>query len=109
MVYFKKMNINESTGSATIIVTNAPMTQKATDLCGLPVASRTQGVLSFGVLSLLDPETNKTMGASHPTIVALTAKLNAGDEMPKFKLSDVKVVNLVTGEENENLYWVEQV
>ena len=52
MVYFKKMNINESTGSA---------------------------------------------------------KLNVGDEMPKFKLSDVKVVNLVTGEENENLYWVEQV
>ena len=64
---------------------------------------------SFGVLSLIDPETNQVMRSDHPSIKALQSKLNLGDEMPGFKLSDVKVVNLTTGEENQNLYWVEQV
>jgi len=35
--------------------------------------------------------------------------MNLGDEMPNFQLSTSKVVNLTTGEENQNLYWVEQV
>lgn len=108
MVYFRKMNINESTGSATIIVSSAPMSNNKTSIAGLPVATRTQGNLSFGVLSLIDPDTNQVMKASHPTITALGQKLNLGDEMKGFKLSEQKVVNLQTGEENQNLFWVEQ-
>ncbi len=108
MVYFRKLNINESTGSATIIVSSAPMSQKQTTLAGLSVGTRTQGNISFGVLSLIDPETNQVMRSDHPTIKQLGAKLNVGDELPNFKLSDQKVVNLQTGEENENLFWVEQ-
>jgi hypothetical protein len=108
MVYFRKLNINESTGSATIIVSSAPMSQKQTTLAGLSVGTRTQGNISFGVLSLIDPDTNQVMRADHPTIKQLGAKLNVGDELPNFQLSDQKVVNLQTGEENENLFWVEQ-
>ncbi len=108
MVYFRKLNINESTGSATIIVSSAPMSQKQTTLAGLSVGTRTQGNISFGVLSLIDPETNQVMRSDHPTIKQLGAKLNVGDELPNFQLSDQKVVNLQTGEENENLFWVEQ-
>jgi hypothetical protein len=48
------------------------------------------------------------MKANHPTIAQLQKKLNAGDEMPGFKLSDNKVVDLVTGEET-TLYWVEAI
>jgi len=82
MVYFRKLNINESTGSATIIVSSAPMSQKQTTLAGLSVGTRTQGNISFGVLSLIDPETNQVMRSDHPTIKQLGAKLNVGDELP---------------------------
>jgi hypothetical protein len=108
MVYFRKLNINESTGSATIIVSSSPMQQKQTTIAGLSVGTRTQGNISFGVLSLIDPETNQVMRADHPTIKALGQKLNVGDELPGFKLSEQRVVNLTTGEENQNLFWVEQ-
>lgn len=109
MVYFRKLNINESTGSATVIVSSAPMSNKKTTLVGLNVATRTQGSLSFGVLSLIDPETNQVMKSDHPIINELAKKLNLGDEMPNFQLSEQKVVNLQTGEENQNLFWVEQI
>jgi hypothetical protein len=109
MVYFRKVNINESTGSATIIVSSAATSNKVTSLAGLNVGTRTQGNLSFGVLSLIDPDTNLVMKADHPTIKALQSKLKVGAEMPNFQLSDSKVVNLTTGEENQNLYWVEQI
>ena len=108
MVYFRKLNINESTGSATIIVSSAPMSNNKTTLAGLSVATRTQGNISFGVLSLIDPETNQVMKSTHPTIKALGQKLNLGDEMAGFRLSEQKVVNLQTGEENQNLFLVEQ-
>ena len=108
MVYFRKVNINANTGSATIIVSSKPMSQKKGEIAGIQVGTRTQGDISFGVLSLIDPETNQVMRSDHPSIKALQSKLNLGDEMPGFKLSDVKVVNLTAGEENQNLYWVEQ-
>ena len=41
-VYFRKLNINDNTGSATIIASDIPLVQKATTLAGLKVASRTQ-------------------------------------------------------------------
>ena len=107
-VFFRKLRINESTGTATIIATDRPITSKSTTLAGLNVGTRTQGSVNFGVLSLIDPETNQVMKSTHPTIKALGQKLNLGDEMAGFRLSEQKVVNLQTGEENQNLFWVEQ-
>lgn len=107
-VFFRKLRVNDSTGTATIIVTSAPIASKIGTLAGISVGTRTQNSITFGVLSLIDPETNLVMKANHPTITQLQKKLNAGDEMPGFKLSDNRVVDLVTGEET-TLYWVEAI
>ena len=106
-VFFRKLRINDSTGTATIIVTDKPISSKVGTLAGMQVGTRTQGNITFGVLSLIDPKTNQVMRGNHPTIKALQSKLNAGDEMPGFQLSDNPVVDLKTGEET-NLRWVEQ-
>jgi len=106
-VFFRKLRVNDSTGTATIIVTDQPISSKVGELAGMKVGTRTQGNITFGVLSLIDPETNKVMNAKHPTIKALQSKLNAGDEMKGFQLSDNPVIDLNTGEET-NLRWVEQ-
>ena len=106
-VFFRKLRINDSRGTATIIVTDKPISSKVGTLAGMQVGTRTQGNITFGVLSLIDPKTNQVMRGSHPTIKALQSKLNAGDEMPGFQLSDNPVVDLKTGEET-NLRWVEQ-
>jgi len=107
-VFFRKLRINESTGTATIIATDKPITSKSTTLAGMNVALRTQGSVNFGVLSLIDPETNQVMKANHPTIAALQKKLNAGDEMPGFQLSSNPVVDIQTGEPT-TLMWIEAV
>ena len=107
-VFFRKLRINESTGTATIIATDRPITSKSTTLAGLNVGTRTQGSVNFGVLSLIDPETNQVMKASHPTIAALQKKLNAGDEMPGFQLSSNPVVDIQTGELT-TLMWIEAI
>lgn len=106
-VFFRKLRVNDSTGTATIIVTDKPISSKVGELAGMQVGTRTQGNITFGVLSLIDPETNKVMNAKHPTIKALQSKLNQGDEMKGFQLSDNPVIDLNTGEET-NLRWVEQ-
>lgn len=105
-VFFRKLRINENTGTATIIVTDKLITSKKSELAGMSVATRATGNVTFGILSLIDPETNKVMRANHPTIKALQSKLNQGDEMPGFQLSDNPVIDLNTGEET-NLRWVE--
>ena len=46
--------------------------------------------------------------SDHPTIKQLSAKLNRGDEMKCFKLSDNPVLNLTTGEES-GMFWIEAV
>jgi hypothetical protein len=107
-VYFRKFSLNETTGSATLIVTNEPMTIKKTSIAGINVGSKTQGNLTFGVLSLSDPETGAVMKADHPTMIALQSKLSMGDAIPGFQLSTNPVMNLKTGEETD-LRWVEAV
>ena len=84
-VFFRKLRVNDSTGTATIIVTDKPISSKVGELAGMKVGTRTQGNITFGVLSLIDPETNQVMKANHPTIKALQGKLNAGDEMKGFQ------------------------
>ena len=105
-VFFRKLRINDNTGTATIIVTDKPISSTKRDVAGMNVSVRSTGSVTFGILSLIDPDTNKVMGAKHPTIKSLQNKLNQGDEMPGFQLSDNPVVDLNTGEET-NLRWVE--
>jgi len=87
-------------------VSDKQVTKKDVSLAGMQVGARSQGNITFGVLSLIDPETNKVMNGKHATIKALQSKLNVGDEMPGFKLSDSFVNDINTGEAT-TLRWVE--
>ncbi len=107
-VFFRKVQINESTGSAMIQCTSTPITNKKTTLAGLNVGTRTQGNITFGQLSLIDPETNQVMRANHPTIQELMKKLEPEQEMPGFRMSDNAVTDLRTGELT-TLMWVAAV
>ena len=105
-VFFRKLRVNESTGTATIIATDKPISATKKMIGNLNVAVRSTGNVTFGILSLIDPDTNKVMRANHPTIKQLQKELNQGDEMPGFQVSDNPVVDLNTGEET-NLRWIE--
>ena len=41
-VFFRKLRVNDSTGTATIIVTSAPIVSKIGTLAGISVGTRTQ-------------------------------------------------------------------
>ena len=106
-VYFRRVRINEDTKSAVLIVSSQPLQQTKAEIAGFSVGARTQQDLQFGILALTDPKTGKSMDASHPTIKALQAKLNAGDEIPGFRISDNPVTNRETGVAIPGLFWVE--
>ena len=108
MVYFRKVNINKSTNSATIIDSDTPVEAKKATLAGINVATRSQSNIKFGVLSLIDPETNETMKANHPSIATFQKQLNVGDKMEGFQLSGNAVKDMQTGEDT-TLMWVEAV
>jgi|TARA_B100001094_G_C17582924_1_gene508278 hypothetical protein len=103
-VFFRKLRINDKTNTATIIVTDKPVSTSKREINGVKVGVRTSSNITFGVLSLIDPETNKVMSAKHPDILKLQQTLNQGDEMPGFALNGGPVVDLNTGEET-NLVW----
>ena len=107
-VFFRKVNINKERNSATVIVSSSPLANKKSSLAGMPVATRTQSNIVFGILSLLDPETNETMKADHPTIAAIQKTLNVGDELDGFQMTDNYVKDMETGEPT-TLVWVEAV
>lgn len=106
-VFFRRVRINNDTNSAVIVVSSTPLQQVKGELAGFQVGARTQQEVSFGLLALTDPKTGQSLKANHPTIKGLQAKLNAGDEMPGWKLSTSPVVNQETGVAIPNLYWVE--
>jgi len=106
-VFFRRIKINADTQSAVIIVSSSPLTQSKGEIAGFTVAARNQQSLQFGILALTDPKTGESMKATHPTIIGLQSKLNVGDEIPGFQLSNNPVVNRETGEAFDNLYWVE--
>ena len=107
-VFFRKVNINTERNSATVIVSSAPLSNKKSTLAGMPVATRTQSNIVFGVLSLIDPETNETMKADHPTIAAIKQTYNVGDELEGFQMTDNYVKDMESGEPT-TLVWVEAV
>lgn len=106
-VFFRRLRINEDTKSAVLIVSSQPLQQTKAEIAGLSVGARTQQNLQFGILALTDPKTGKSMDASHPTIKALQKKLNPGDEIPGFRISDNPLTDRETGTAIPNLYWVE--
>lgn len=108
VVYFRKVRINESAGTATIIVADQPSTLTEQKLAGLAVATQDNAGATIGVLSLRDPETGNVMRADHPVIQQLKAKLKPGDAMPGFRITDNPITDRDTGEET-GLYWVEAV
>jgi hypothetical protein len=106
-VFFRRFKINDDTKSAVIIVSSQPLTQAKAEIAGFQVGARTQQEVSFGILALTDPKTGESMKSTHPTIKQLQSKLNPGDEIPGFKISNVAVVNQETKEPLDNLFWVE--
>ena len=105
-VFFRKVQINESTGSAVLQCTSHPVTNTIKEIAGIKVsASSTQSIV-WGSLSLKDPETGKTMRANHPTIQGLMAKLEPGQELVGFRFSSNPQIDMKTGEET-NMFWVE--
>jgi len=106
MVYFRKVNINKGTNTATLICTDTPIEKKQATIAGIPVATRNQTNVTFGVLSLNDPKTGQTMNADHATIKELQKTLNVGDAMPGFRLSTNAVMDMNT-KEPTTLMWVE--
>jgi hypothetical protein len=107
-VFFRKVNINTARNSATVIVSSSPLANKQTKLAGMDVATRTQSNIVFGVLSLIDPETNSTMKADHPTIKAIQKTCNVGDELEGFQMTENFVLDMIT-KEPTTLVWVEAV
>jgi len=107
-VYFRKVNINAERNTATVIVSSAPLASKTSTILGKEVATRSQSNITFGVLSLLDPETNETMRADHPTIKHIQKTCNVGQELEGFRMTDNLVLDMVT-KEPTTLCWVEAV
>ena len=107
MVFFRKFSVNKTSNKVTLIVTDSPLTQKNGEIAGFSVGARTQAQVSFGILALTDPKTGESMQATHPTIKGLMGKLNPGDEIPGFFISNIPVTDRETGEPLEGLYWVE--
>jgi hypothetical protein len=74
----------------------------------MPVATRSQSNIVFGVLSLIDPETNETMRADHPTIAAIQQTYDVGAELEGFQMTENYVLDMET-KEPTTLVWVEAV
>ena len=105
-VFFRKVQVNQNTGSAVIQCTSNPITNKVTTLAGEQVATSSMQNIVFGNLSLKDPETNQVMRANHPTIQRLMVALEPGQEMPGYRFSENPCIDMKTGEET-NMFWVE--
>ncbi|MDX8394576.1 MAG: hypothetical protein R8K21_08375, partial [Mariprofundales bacterium] len=107
-VFFRKVNINAARNSATVIVSSDAISNKTTMIAGIEVATRSNNDITFGVLSLMDPETGKTCDADSNIIKHIQKNVNVGDEMPGFKMSDKFVMDMVT-KEPTTLKWVEAI
>tara|TARA_B110000908_G_C10251333_1_gene452245 strand:+ start:416 stop:745 length:330 start_codon:yes stop_codon:yes gene_type:complete len=107
-VFFRKVNINKGTNTATVIASSAPLGNKKAMIAGVEVATRDNSNITFGVLSLLDPKTGKTCDADHSTIKHIQQNVNVGDEMPDFRMTDNFVMDMKTNEPT-TLRWIEAI
>ena len=107
-VFFRKVNINAATNSATVIVSSDSISNKTTMIAGIEVATRSNNDITFGVLSLMDPETGKTCDADSNIIKHIQKNVNVGDEMPDFRMTDNFVMDMKTNEPT-TLRWIEAI
>lgn len=105
-VFFRKVQINESTGSAVLQCTSHPVANRIQEIAGIKVATSSSQSIVWGSLSLKDPDTGITMRASHPTVQGLMAKLEPGHELVGFRFSSNPQIDMKTGEVT-NMFWVE--
>ena len=103
-VFFRKVNINNDKGTATIICTDEPMTMKQGSFLGHECGTSSSKSLTFGVLSLKDPSTGKPYPADHQ-IYADAKSLDQGEEIPNFRFTSNPVLN--ENREETGLYWIE--
>ena len=107
-VYFKSISINKAFNTATLVVTSAPMETKVATLAGIEVGTRVQHQVTFGLLSIIDPETGKTIAGNSKIAKQLQTTLNAGDVLEGFQMSENSVIDRETGEPTD-MYWVEAI
>jgi hypothetical protein len=108
LIYFKSISINKAFNTATIVVSSAPILNKMTVIAGINVETRTQQQVTFGLLSVIDPETGKTITGDSDITKVLQQSLNTGDVLDGFKLSSNPVMDRTTGEPTD-MFWVEAV
>ena len=107
-VFFRKVNINAARNSATVIVSSSAISNKTTMIAGIEVATRSNNDITFGVLSLMDPETGKTCDADSNIIKHIQQNVNVGDEMEDFRMTDNFVMDMKTNEPT-TLRWIEAI
>ena len=107
-VYFKSISVNKTYNTATIVVTSAPMLTKVASIAGIEVGTRVQHQVTFGLLSIIDPETGKTIAGNSKIAQQLQTSLNPGDVLDGFQMSSNPVLDRETNEPSD-MYWVEAV
>ena len=107
-IYYKSISINTKFSTATIITTTSPMVSKVTAIAGIEVGVRVQHKATFGLLSIIDPKTNKSMAGNSELATHLQKTLSSGDVLEGFKLSSNPVIDRETGEATD-MFWVEAV
>ena len=103
-MYLHKIKITNA-GKALVILSTSKLGSQITEIGGIKVGCRQQNSATFGLLSLIDPDTGVTMNGDHPVIKQLQATLKVGDVVPGFKLSSNPVLN--TEGEPTGMFWVE--
>ena len=107
-VFFRKVNINKGTNTATVIASSAPLGNKKAMIAGVEVATRDNSNITFGVLSLMNPTTGKTCDADSEIIKHIQKNVNVGDEMTDFQMTDNFVMDMKTNEPT-TLRWIEAI
>lgn len=113
-LYFVRFRVTNESKNVHLMLSSEPLSQDKSEILGFTVGHRVQREdVKYGVLAITDPQTREGMKSDHPTIKALKAKLNVGDEIPGWKLGapvTEQVTNEETGEtttkKSETLFWV---
>jgi hypothetical protein len=109
-VFFRKVQINENTGTAMIRCTSAPLVHKVGKIAGIEVGSRSTQDVVWGNFSPVDPETGIVLRANSPIIQEIMKRCEPDTELVGYRFNyDNPVVDMKTGEVTQpKMYWVEQ-
>lgn len=106
-VYFNKIRITKN-DTVSIICTSAPIESKSTEIQGLSVSARNQAPVTFGVLSLIDDATGKSLHKDHALAKAYASKFKKNMPMPGLSFTDKPILKKDSQEET-GLFWVDVV